>query len=637
MNKRIIDVPEGIFYLANVPNLVDQLPQTSFIFNKIMTGCGATTLFLKDKVPTILCSPRKELIRCKANDKDFIGKVHLFGSTVKKHAPVIDKINAMKEYIDNIPVDPFNKENHYVPKILVTYDSFTHVYQGLLEKGIRDNFRIVVDEFQTIFTDASFRGDVEAQFMENITRIDHVIYLSATPYMEAYLDMLDNFKSLPYIELSWPASSIARTDIKHRRYYQGSPAKTIDRIIAKYRKLGYFEENMDGNGNPQYAREAVFFCNEVKFITKTIIRNNLSANEVNIICSEDDNNDQKLGKIGHSIGHAPKYGKPHKPFTFVTKASYEGTDFYSPSAYTYIFSNIHRENMAIDISIDVPQIMGRQRRSDNPFRMSATFFYKTLPDYSEEAEQEFVRLIEKKTQETNEMILDFYNADQKKRLRDARKYKNSQLVEKYKNDYLSVVEDSQTREPQFVFNKYVCVSEIRSVEVQKIQYRDGVNILNTINTAFKITDDESLTKFRLEFEGKNCFEERMKLYAEFLDIHPEYQEILLALVEIPMNIKQYYRTFGSGPLRVCSWKEADIQRISEQVQPENEFLAAIRSSFISGNWYSLKEVKGILQKQYDIYHPGWLAKGSDLPQYIECSMKLGLNAVGKRVNGYSIT
>lgn len=82
MNKlQPIQIPEGVFYLGNYPELLNLLPSQTFIFNKVMTGCGATTMFLDDAIPTVLCSPRKELIHCKANSNRYMGKVHLFGST----------------------------------------------------------------------------------------------------------------------------------------------------------------------------------------------------------------------------------------------------------------------------------------------------------------------------------------------------------------------------------------------------------------------------------------------------------------------------------------------------------------------------------------------------------------------------
>ena len=48
MNKQTISIPEGIFYLTDVPSLSGKLPDCSYILNKVMTGCGATTFFLLD-------------------------------------------------------------------------------------------------------------------------------------------------------------------------------------------------------------------------------------------------------------------------------------------------------------------------------------------------------------------------------------------------------------------------------------------------------------------------------------------------------------------------------------------------------------------------------------------------------------
>lgn len=81
-----------------------------------------------------------------------------------------------------------------------------------------------------------------------------------------------------------------------------------------------------------------------------------------MICALTDKNRAKLKKIGFEIGKAPQAGEPRKPFTFVTKCSFEGTDFYT-QAYTYIFSNVTIDSMAVDVSLDLKQIMGRQRVS----------------------------------------------------------------------------------------------------------------------------------------------------------------------------------------------------------------------------------------------------------------------------------
>ena len=59
--------------------------------------------------------------------------------------------------------------------------------------------------------------------------------------------------------------------------------------------------------------------------------------------------------------------QPHKQFTFCTRTAYLGADFYSPNAYTIICSDCNIESMSLDISLDLPQIMGRQRLQKNIF------------------------------------------------------------------------------------------------------------------------------------------------------------------------------------------------------------------------------------------------------------------------------
>lgn len=641
-NTQVISIPEGIFYLGDYYQyLIPQLPTTSYIFNKVMTGCGATTMFLADDVPTVLCSPRCELIHCKANSDRFKGKVHLFGSTIttKKKVDssvVLEKIQAMKDYVNaTIPL-PYQQPT-IIPKILVTYDSTKHVIQGLQEMGLLNKFRFVVDEFQTLWTDAAFRGDTEAEFMENLKYAQQVIYLSATPYLCQYLSLFPEFATLPYIELSWPDSSKHQTDIKKEFYYNGSPLQTIKRIIDKRRNFGYFEELMDGTGNVHRATEAVFFVNDIKFIASAISNNAIPLSEVNIICSQSDETLAKLKKAGLVPGHAPKEGQKHPTYTFVSKAAYEGTDFYSQCAYTYIFSNINRNNMAIDISLDLPQIMGRQRLSSNIFRYSATFFHKNTISFTDEEKAEFYSKIKEKSDDTDDAIKDFESCtDNHKRNREARKYRNSQKVEKYQHDYISVVDDRITHQPQMVFNKYVMVNELRSWEVHNSQYIDGTVVMQSINDAFHCNSqvEREVRTFMSFFTG--LFENKMKWYAEFMDAHPECREAIQMKTDIPNNYKEYYNQLGTDVLKACSWREGQIKAaITASKTSAVSLQDAVRTAFTQ-SWYSAKDVKLMLQAIYDIYIPGKTAKATDLETFLSCRKSKRITKDGCRCNGYDV-
>ena len=59
MKKAEIQIPKQYLYLSDYSELLGKLPQTGkYIINKVRTGCGGTTLFLKSPDPTIIVSPR---------------------------------------------------------------------------------------------------------------------------------------------------------------------------------------------------------------------------------------------------------------------------------------------------------------------------------------------------------------------------------------------------------------------------------------------------------------------------------------------------------------------------------------------------------------------------------------------------
>ena len=80
-----------------------------------------------------------------------------------------------------------------------------------------NNFQIVVDEFQSIFSDASFKASTELSFVDYLQNVPNVCYLSATPVLDKYLEQLDEFKNLPYYELVWDKSMITKPVINRKK------------------------------------------------------------------------------------------------------------------------------------------------------------------------------------------------------------------------------------------------------------------------------------------------------------------------------------------------------------------------------------------------------------------------------------
>lgn len=93
-------------------------------------------------------------------------------------------------------------------------------------------------------------------------------------------------------------------------------------------------------------------------------------------------------------------------FTFCTRTTYLGADFYSDNARSVILSDANVDCLAVDISLDLPQILGRQRLTENPWKNSAEFYYKSLTDKNKNkmTEEKFNAVIAEKKRMTESLL-----------------------------------------------------------------------------------------------------------------------------------------------------------------------------------------------------------------------------------------
>jgi len=107
---------------------MDRIPE-NYVFNKGVTGCGATTLAIKQPGHTILAVPFVDLILNKvAQHQDVLLGIHGPGNKTAKIA----------EYL----------ATHPTVKIMTTYDSLPKVNSILAKLGINpcEETHVVIDE-----------------------------------------------------------------------------------------------------------------------------------------------------------------------------------------------------------------------------------------------------------------------------------------------------------------------------------------------------------------------------------------------------------------------------------------------------------------------------------------------------------
>ena len=547
MKREVLKVPKGIRYLSEWCEIEGGYKLENYQFphmiNKQITGCGFTEYCLTNHLDTIICSPRKILLENKEDQHS--GDVFYFKNEfiemtkieydqdistpslkAEKNAAAIEakakesnpevvsqRMFQLKKDLLNYMYERRHQDKPI--KILVTYDSF-HLVREFIQSSDRyviDSFYVVVDEFQSIFTDSRFKSDTEMKFVEDLRGLTKLCFVSATPMLDHYLEMLSEFKDLPYLEFDWKSDDSDRVikPIITVRSCSGSLITEAKQIINSY-LTGEFEKftytDSLGRIGVIESKEAVLYFNSVKNICDIIRKCKLTPDNTNVLCSTSLSNQALIKKAfkdscgvrDGGIGVVPKRGEVHKMFTLCTRTVYLGADFYSTNARTFVFSDPNIDCLAVDISLDLPQILGRQRLNINPWKNSAVLFYKTIGASKRRTKEEFDGIIRQKQQKTIDLISNVSGiSDPSVKSSVLETYEDAVRSTHYSKSYLSINHGPEG-ELIPVLNNLVMVSEMRAFDVQQVDYKNRFAVFNSIEEGASSTVDTSSDKLVVEFD-----------------------------------------------------------------------------------------------------------------------------------------
>ena len=614
MNKKIIKVPSGrnIKYISEWSEY--KIPQGHCIVDKGVTGCGYTEYTLTNNLPTVLCSPRKLLLENKSeqhqndinilylkNEITDIKSIHELKNKIRNHIFLCDE--------ENLPI-----------KFLVTYDSSHYIIDILKELNLLSDFYFIIDEFQSIFLDAFFKSDVEFDFVEYLQECPNVLYLSATPMLDKYLEKVDTFKNLPFYQIDWSETGVVENILIQRKF---STALTTDciKIVNQYLK-GKFPSTFTSDNKIVFSTEAVFYFNSISDIIRVINKTNLSPSQVNIICADDGNNQDKLKKIGHIIGKIPLKGETNKMFTFCTKTAYIGSDFYSDCASSYVFADPNIKSLALDISLDLPQIVGRQRNRENPFKNNIVIFYRTIRKTEIEDRETFDKTQDERRKETQKLLDGFSKLSLDEQKAYTQKLKNDIKTSKYERDFISI--SKKTGEP--VYNSFIDIANERSWEVSQKDYQDKISVTKSLES---LTSNISEYQSDLEKEVQDfldnkfyktgLFHEKMRMYCEFMDKHKGNKEVSDIIYYKIKNsdFRKYYNFYGSSGCKAKEYIKKNLELGMVDMSKESELFSAIHNKFKVGDRFVNKDIKQILQDIYRDLGITSKAKATDLGKYFK--------------------
>lgn len=622
MKKIQISVPSGIKYLSDWDKLWELLPNDrAFILNKRICGCGATEMYIRSDKKVILAGPRKHLLYNKYS-QHLSDSLHLYRFQGDKKKYFESKTGSEKEILT------FNSElqeyiKHGGKKILTTYDSLGKIMEVLV--GLGENLSewiVVVDEFQVIFYDCHFKPTTEYELSEVLQKFTQVIYLSATPFLESYLDMTVQFKSLPIYELLWPESMTKLPDvevIKSRK----PVLELCKELIEKYRS-GNGRSTMV-NGEKFIAKEVVFYINSVSEIKKIIKKSGLKPEETTIICSSKSDNIKKLDELSRQTGmkfrieEIPGKGEPHKMFTFCTSTVYVGADFYSTNAYSYIFANPKVSSMTIDVSVDLQQIIGRQRLEENPFRNSATLYYNTRE--AKVTKENLEKSIREKNDRTNRQIENYEAVPNKNEQLEI--MENTIRQQGHKDHYCCIVKDKDNN-IRIGKNEILEIAERRAWEVSDRIYRSDFSMYRALSSGVNViratdSDNPEIQKLFSEWNKDGQFSRKAKMYCELHDTLPD---LLEGCTFIEKKFKTYYDALGKEGFKALHWREDYIRQAIEPAPfdklPKDKIAEELIKVLSVGKEYTKAEVKELLQGIYTRLEIIGNPSASDISNYLTC-------------------
>ena len=671
MKKNTIIVPKGIRYISDWERLEGGYSLRNYefphILDKKITGCGFTEYCMRNNMNIVLCSPRRALLENKMDQHKEEQNVIYFNNDIelssydrelfkkpKELDPLTqEEVNEKFKKLEALKKEVEDKIDNYLGmgcKILVTYDSFRHVKDVLVRNNVLNRFYIVIDEFQSIFVDSKFKSDAEIELLSHLSGINHLCYVSATPMLDRYLEMLDEFKDLPYYELDWiteEPSRIIRPEISLKQCK--SVIYEINSVVKSY-KSGNFESVVRKTKSDEIeeviSNEAVIYVNSVKNICDIIRKNELTPDNTNVLCANTKENQKKIkkafkdscGRKDGCIGRIPNKGEEHKMFTLCTRTVYLGADFYSTCARSFIVSDANIDTLTVDIALDLPQILGRQRLDSNPWKSRIEIFFKPLRKGKEFTKDDFDKILDKKYKDSMDLLkaYDNTNGSNLQHL-IARKYESAAKIENYKNDFVAVNHHAGA-DLLPVLNKLVMVAEMRTYEIQQIDFRDRAATFSAIEDSDYVILKDTVDRKIDEFNSYPTFVEKMKCVCT-TGFNEKEQEYFLN--QIPIQFGGFYNILGPERCRTLKYRR-DMLLVETSAlinKGKNELRMDIYSAFPVGSKFSRQKIKQRLGEIYQKHNINKTPKAIDIKEFFEmkeCNIVGETSEPKKRDKGFEI-
>ena len=329
-------------YLSNIEGFID-LPDNCH-FNKVLTGCGGTTVALENEVNYVITLPFKGI-----------------GENKQKWA---DEQNANICVIDGDSLNDegekgkearIKKVKDYVKaggkKILVTYDSLPNVVTALEESVCE--WKLLVDESHMLLEAGSYRYSPVNGIINNMNKFKSFCLMTATPVKDEY--QLDALKGIPKVSIEWENTVTVNIE-----------RKTTKKNIADYAALlvlDYLEGDLGKTNNAHIFLNSIISITDIMRKVKDAFKGTNLASKVKIVCAERSENRAKIKQYLGTKYNISSTTEPVKKINFYTSAAFSGQDIFDEDALSYVIVDGKKHHTKVDITTTIPQIIGRIRNA----------------------------------------------------------------------------------------------------------------------------------------------------------------------------------------------------------------------------------------------------------------------------------
>ena len=587
-----IESDDGFLHLSDLPH--------NCIFNKVVTGCGGTTVVLQNTEDYVIAVPTTELIINKTNittagiSKQSYNGIQPFGLFGKFDDPVERRL-----------IDYLNSSG--TKKIMCTYDKVPKLMEYIQPK----NYRSLIDEYHCLLKAYSYRQKAIDGVLDNYRAFKSYCFMSATPILPSFKPHC--LEDVREVQADWGNN---KSKLKVQLQQTNKPYLLTANIINKYKRDGFI---VSEEGIKSY--EAFFFINSVTDIVAILKHCNLSKDEVRIICADNDDNREKL--IGYNISNSRSQ---NKMFNFITSKSFEGADYHSETGLCFVVSSSSNPHTQASIDTDIPQIAGRIRTKTNPFRnFLVHIFNTTYKKLNLDMTYEQMEAKTKEALETAQETVELFNSTTNKRVKD-------NLRVNLKHDLNSLYMKYDKENDQFIINDILPKLELYNYQVNQWVYKNGISVAksyedNKIDTTISdyLKTKDSISTKRMSFK------EAFTQYADLVVRHPHAPALLLLEQQQPL-IKEAYYKLGVERVRNLRYTKKSVEAAlncqNEEKTKEQKLAKFIVDHIPSGTTITVANALDMMSQAYNVFGITKTPKSKDLHQWFDCS-----DPYPKRING----